>query len=349
MSFISIFLAAAGASAFFAWIGGWGIRWLAPRLGLVDRPDGDRRRHGGAIPLAGGVAAWGAFVLLVVLLRWVAPALFFEFGYREWLGILFSPLPLLVVGLFDDKYRLSAGWLLAGAITSIVMAMAFGIRIEEVTKPGGGVYAFAPVMSLCITALWLLACIGSTKFADGVDGLVAGQTGIGAFLISALCLTPAYFQPHVGLVSALFGGAFMGVLAHNWPKARIFLGEFGSTFAGLGLGILASISGAKVAIALMAMGFFGADMVWVMARRLWRGRSPLQGDRTHLHFLLVAAGVPVWGVAMIVWGLGLGFGVAALRFQTQGKLVLIGALILLTWMLSYGAERVARQKGVSVV
>lgn len=349
MSFVPMFLAVASASALLAWIGGWGIRRFAPRLGLIDRPDGDRRQHGVAMPLAGGVAAWGALVLLVVLLRWVAPTLFLGFSAREWLSLLLSPLPLLAVGLLDDRYRLSAGWLLAGAGASIAIAMAFGIRIEEVTKPGGGVYTFTPGVSLCITALWLLACIGSTKFADGVDGLVAGQTSIGAFLISSLCLLPVYFQPHVGLVSAMFGGAFIGVLWHNWPRARLFLGEFGSTFAGLGLGILASISGAKVAIALMAMGFLGADMVWVMVRRLWRGRSPFAGDRTHLHFLLVAAGVPVWGVAILLWALGLGFGVAALRFQTQGKMVLLITLVLLTWALSCAAERIARQKGTLAV
>lgn len=349
MSWILLFLAVALASAALGWLGGWGIRALAPRLGLVDRPDGDRRLHQAPMPLAGGVAAWGAMTVMAAVMHWAFPALLAPFSSLEWLSLLLSPLPLLCVGLLDDRYRLSPGWLLAGALCSISIALLLGIRIDEVTNPGGGVRMFGPIASIFITGGWLLACIGSTKFADGVDGLVAGQTGIGAFLISALCLAPAYFQPHVGLVSALFGGAFIGVLAHNWPKARLFLGEFGSTFAGLGLGILASISGAKVAIALMAMGFFGADMVWVMTRRLWRGRSPLQGDRTHLHFLLVAAGVPVWGVAMIVWGLGLGFGVAALRFQTQGKLVLIGALILLTWTLSYGAERVARQKGVSVL
>lgn len=349
MSWVLIFVLAAAASALLAWVGGWLVRRYAKDFGLVDRPDGGRHRHARPMPLAGGVAAWVAMACVAAVFWFAAPALVSEFRLLEWMSLLVAAIPLLIVGLLDDRYRLGPGWLLLGAVLSIILALLLGIRIERVTNPGGGAIAFTSLISTVVSAAWLLACIGSTKFADGVDGLVAGQTVIGAILIGWLCLLPAYFQPHVGLLAAIFGGAFFGVLLHNWPRARLFLGEFGSTFAGLGLGVLASISGAKVAIALMAMGFFVADIFWVMARRVWRGRSPLEGDRTHLHFLLLAAGVPSWAVALIVWSLGLGFGIAALQFQTQGKLLLAGALITLTWTVSYAAERIAKQKGVSLV
>lgn len=349
MSWTLIFVITAGASALLAWVGGWFVRRFAQSLRLVDRPDGGRHRHVRPTPLAGGVAAWFAMACVAAVLWMVAPTLAREFALLEWLSLIVAAIPLLVVGLLDDRYRLGPGWLFLGAALSIAVALALGIRIERVTNPEGGAIVFTPFVSIVVSAIWLLACIGSTKFADGVDGLVAGQTVIGAMLIGWLCLMPAYFQPHVGLLAAIFGGAFFGVLLHNWPQARLFLGEFGSTFAGLGLGILASISGAKVAIALMAMGFFAADIVWVMARRIWRGRSPLEGDRTHLHFVLLAAGLPPWAVAIVIWSLGLGFGVAALRFQTQGKIVLIAMLVVGTWVLSYGAERIACRKGVPFI
>lgn len=337
------------ASALFAWTGGWFVRRFANRFGLIDQPDGGRRRHAKPVPLAGGVAAWAAMLCVGSVLWVFVPALPASFRFLKWSSLVFAAIPLLVIGVLDDRYRLRPAWLLVGALCSILLALGLGIRIEHITHPLGGVATFAPIASLGISALWLLACIGSTKFADGVDGLVAGQTVIGAMLIGWLCCTPAYFQPHVGVLAALFGGSFLGVLLHNWPKAQLFLGEFGSTFAGFGLGVLASISGAKVAIAFMAMGFFAADMLWVMARRVWRGRSPFEGDQTHLHFVLRAAGLPSWAVAMVVWGLGLGFGIAALQFQTQGKIALVGILIAGTWALSYGAEQVARRKAAFFV
>ena len=195
------------------------------------------------------------------------------------------------------------------------------------------------VVSIVVSALWLLACTGATKFSDGVDGLVAGQTVIGSGLIIGLCLTKTFYQPEVALLAAVFGGSFLGVLFHGWPRAKLYLGEFGSTFAGFGLGILAMISGAKFAIALMAMGFFVADIIWVMLGRLWRGVSLFEGDRTHLHFILLNAGFPNWAVALFLWILGLAFGLAALRLQTHGKILLIVFVMMLTWSISAVASR----------
>ena len=349
MSYPWLLLPAVVGSALVAWVAGFIVRSLALRTGWVDVPDAGRHRHGRVVALAGGCAAWLAMVAGLFLAHPFAVGLEPVFSGWEWYSLVFAPLPLLVVGLWDDRRRLRPVWLLLGAFAAIALCMISGVRIEQVTNPGGGTMLFSLGTSLVVTFLWLLACVGATKFADGADGLVAGQTVIGSALIVGLCLSPLYAQPSVALLAALFGGSFLGVLWHNWPRAKLFLGEFGSTYAGLGLGVLASISGAKVAIALMAMGVFVADIIWVMMRRVWRGRSPLEGDRTHLYFLLAALGMPSWLVAVVIWGLGLGFGLAALQFQTQGKLLLVGVLILLTAFISYLAEQRAAKRGKVLV
>lgn len=345
MSFLALLCIASLATAFVSWILGFGVRALAPRLRLMDVPDEGRHRHGRVVALAGGCAAWLAISAALVLAWPTARTLLPAMAWREWMSLVFVPLPLLVVGLLDDRKRLAPGWLLVGAFASIALAVASGVRIDEITNPAGGVLRFSSFVGILLTCVWLLGCIGATKFADGADGVVAGQTVIGSLLIMSLCLSTAYSQPSVALLAGVFASGFVGVLAHNWPRARLFLGEFGSTYAGLGLGILAIISGAKLAIALMAMGVLAADMVFVMARRVWRGRSPLQGDRTHLHFVLLQLGWPSWAVAVTIWGLGLGFGLAALQLQTQGKIVLCAALVCATWGVSLLAERAARQRG----
>lgn len=349
MSYPWLLLIAGVGGAVLAWGFGFMVRAIALNVGLVDVPDVGRHQHGRTVALAGGCAAWLAVSSFLLILRPFVVDLSPWLNNAEWLSLVLAPLPLMVVGLWDDRRRLSPGWLLMGAAFSIAIAIWCGVNIDQVTNPAGGALSFRPLVSHGVTALWLLACIGATKFADGADGLVAGQTSIGAFLILGLCLSSLYYQPSIAVIAALFGGAFFGVLLHNWPRARLFLGEFGSTYSGLGLGILASISGAKVAIALMAMGVFVADMVWVMVRRLWRGRSPLEGDRSHLHFLLAGLGLPSWVVAMVFWVLGLGFGIAALQFQTQGKILLFAALVILTWIISFSAEHVSAKRGKSVV
>ncbi len=328
-------------SAFVAFILAFLMRRLAWRVKFVDHPDAGRHQQSSAVALGGGIVAWLACIFLVAL-SFVLPV---ETEIRshiptfQLLGIFLATLPLLLTGILDDLYRLSSKWLVLGGVASVSIVLAFGIRIDELTQIGGGVYALSSGVSFLLTGVWLLLCMGATKFSDGVDGLVAGQTCIGAALIAGLALSSAFYQPNIALLALIFGGAFFGVLLHNWPYARLYLGEFGSTFAGLGLGILAILSGAKLAIALMAMGFFLADILRVMMMRVWRGHSPFVGDRTHLHFLLRDAGLPAWGVSMCMWVFALIFGLAALQFQTQGKMLLFAGVLVLTWGSAFFLER----------
>lgn len=336
--------------AFLAWGVGIFVRRYAQVYGWMDIPDVGRHRHERPVPYGGGVAAWIVCIVGFFAGFFIWPEGFRTIHLRELVGFFLSTIPLLVVGVIDDRWPLRPKWLLLGAGFSIVIALVFGFRVHAIMGPfGGGKLDLSGGMSIALSFAWLLACTGATKFSDGLDGLVAGQTVIGSLLIGGLCLTTAFFQPEVALLAAIFGGSFLGVLIHGWPRARLFLGEFGSTFSGFGLGVLAIISGAKFAIALMAMGFFVADIVWVMLRRMYQGRSPLEGDRTHLHFALLSAGMPAWGVAVLLWALGLLFGFAALQFQTRGKLVLVAVLVLLTWSLSFVATRIAKRREKALV
>ena len=331
---------------------GFIVRRVFSRKGWVDQPDAQRRTHASAIPFGGGLVAWmtctfvigGATLFLVSqgMLSVSSDALLF----RGLLGAFFASIPLLIVGTLDDRYRLSPYWLSAGAILSVLIALLYGIRIQELTRIGGSVYVLSTVVSFLLTGIWLLLCIGATKFSDGIDGLVCGQTCVGAVLIAGLALSPAFRQLNVAFLAIIFGGAFFGVLLHNWPKARIYLGEFGSTFSGLGLGILAILSGAKLAIALMAFGPFLADIARVMVMRVLSGQSPFVGDRRHLHFLLRDAGLPAWAVSLCMWVFALIFGLSALQFQTQGKILLLATVLLLTWGGAFALERQARRKTV---
>ncbi|MBP9747669.1 undecaprenyl/decaprenyl-phosphate alpha-N-acetylglucosaminyl 1-phosphate transferase [Patescibacteria group bacterium] len=328
-----------GVTALVGFVGGYGVRALALRVRMVDVPDGERRTHARPVPLGGGLAAWFACVVAFSLLRLVAPSVFSAALWRDLAVVGVATLPLLVVGLVDDARRLSARWLVLAALAAVGIAVAGGIRVEAVTWFGGSARTLSTMVSVLVSSAWLLLATGATKFSDGVDGLVVGQTIVGAALIAGLSLSTAYFQPDMALIAGLFGAAFFGVLWHNWPRARLYLGEFGSTFSGFGLGVIAILSGAKLAIALAAVGVFLVDVCWVMVRRLWRGTSPFSGDRTHMHFLLQDKGWPSWAVAPLLWLVAFGFGFAALQLQTQGKIRLLFALALLTWGASFWLQR----------
>ena len=108
----------------------------------------------------------------------------------------------------------------------------------------------------------------TTKFLDGLDGLVSGLSVIGGLIVAGLCLFTKFFQPEIATISLIFAGACAGFLIFNFYPAKIFLGEGGSLFCGFILGTLAIISGGKIATTLLILGIPILDLIWVILRRL---------------------------------------------------------------------------------
>jgi len=131
----------------------------------------------------------------------------------------------------------------------------------------------------------------------------------------------------------VLSGVCLGFLIFNWHPARIFLGEGGSMFLGYILGVLAIISGGKIAIALLVMGIPIMDVAWTIIRRLREGNNPFKfADRKHLHFRLLDLGLSVRQAVIIFYLLAIIFGLSALFLQTKGKIFAL--IILLIIMLA---------------
>jgi UDP-GlcNAc:undecaprenyl-phosphate GlcNAc-1-phosphate transferase len=178
-----------------------------------------------------------------------------------------------------------------------------------------------------LTFIWLMGMMYTTKLLDGLDGLVSGITIIGALIIAAISLNKVVAQPNTALIAIILAGAFLGFLIFNFHPAKIFLGEGGSLFAGLMLGVLAIISGSKIATTLLIVGIPILDVLWVIGRRVFT-RKPLGlADKKHLHFRLLDVGFSHRQAVIFLYVLTALFGVAALFLQTFQKLI---ALIILS-------------------
>jgi UDP-GlcNAc:undecaprenyl-phosphate GlcNAc-1-phosphate transferase len=306
------------------------IRFV-PALGVVDRPDGEKKKHRGPIPLLGGLAIFVAVLVCVAWLLANGHALTGgEIGARQYAGFLFGGLILMIGGYVDDRYVLPPRLSLVAPILAALVAVLFGIQIEKLTDPFGGYVYLAGWQSDALVFLWLLTVMYTTKLLDGVDGLTSSVSGVGVLMIMLLALSAAYFQPDVALLAAVCLGAVVGFLLWNLPPAAIFLGEGGSTFVGYMLGTLAVISGGKVATAALVLGFPILDVAWTVMRRASKGglRQIFRGDRTHLHHRLIDLG---WSAKQIVAAYVVAaalFGTAALFLQSREKLVAMMVLLL---------------------
>jgi len=249
----------------------------------------------------------------------------------------------MIGGALDDKYNLKPSRQMIFSVLAAFAVIASGIGIREITNPFGGVIDLAQWEKVLFwwqgvgyrltlpadifTFVWLLGMTYTTKFLDGLDGLVSGITVIGAMMIVLLTTMTKWFQPEVGLVAIIAAGAFLGFLIWNWHPAKIFLGTGGSTFAGFLLGSLAIISGGKIATTLLVLGVPILDTAWVILRRLfWDKKSPTQADRKHLHFRLLDVGFSHRGAVLFLYIVAALFGITTIFLQSREKLIALGSM-----------------------
>lgn len=317
-------------------------RFVARKYTIVDVPGSARKIHKTPTPLLGGVAVIGAFVF-GVLLAW--PSL--VHGYllpKHLLGVVVGAFILLVGGVIDDKFNLSPKKQILFPLLACVVIIASGIGIDYISNPLGGVlrldnvnitlfrwndlpYSITLLADL-FTVLWLMGMMYTTKFLDGLDGLVSGVTVIGCGIVFWLSISQTVYQPETAAVALIAGAAFLGFLFFNTHPASIFLGESGSVFAGFILGVLAIISGGKIATALLIMGIPILDVLWVISRRLFfEKRSPFQADRKHLHLRLVDVGLSQRKAVAVLYLCTLAFGASSLFLESKQKMVALVLVI----------------------
>jgi UDP-GlcNAc:undecaprenyl-phosphate/decaprenyl-phosphate GlcNAc-1-phosphate transferase len=341
LSAISAFLLA----IFFTWL----VIIMATRLKIVDQPDNKRKLHSRPIPLLGGLAIFVTIFLVLYFFhdRLVVGIL----TYRHWWWFFAGAACLMLGGFLDDKFDLKPSKQMIWPLLAIACVIVGQIGISKVTNPFGGLVYFSWIASSLFTVVWLLAMMYTTKLLDGLDGLVTGISAIGGLIIFLFTISSKYFQPDIAFVAAVFSAACLGFLVWNWHPAKIFLGEGGSLLLGYILGVLAIISGGKIAIALLVLGLPLLDFGWTILRRILAGKNPFRSaDRKHLHHRLLDLGIGQRKTVLIFYAFSLFFGFGALFLQSRGKLLAIIALfiIMVCLIISFTyLEKIKLRKGIN--
>lgn len=317
---------------------------LATKLNIIDKPGLERKIHEKAIPLLGGLAIFFSFFAGLYLVK--DRLLSGNLTIHHWLGFFVGAIILIIGGVLDDKYDLKPAYQFIFPILAIISVVAGGVEIEKITNPLGHGYIYLGWFSAVLIGLWLLGMMYTTKLLDGMDGLVTGVTAIGSLVIFLFTMTTKYYQPDVGLAALILTAACFGFLIFNWHPAKIFLGEGGSLFLGYALGVLAIISGGKIAVALLIMGVPILDVVWTIVRRLMAGKNPFKfADRKHLHFRLLDLGLGQRKTVLIFYSFSLIFGLSALFLQSIGKIYAFLILALIMILIIFGFSFLDKKRG----
>ena len=325
------------------------VKRVAFYFRIVDMPDqgaaGGRKIHTRPIALLGGIAIFIAYFTILFL-----NAGYFLSGnlrFSHLLGFFAGALIIVIGGALDDKYNLKPWQQIIFPALAVVAVIVGGVEITKITNPFGSYFnlnVFALISPLLI-ALWLLGMMYTTKLLDGVDGLVTGVSGIGGLIIFLFTLTTRYYQPDIAFAAILLVGVCAGFLIFNWHPAKIFLGEGGSLLLGYILGVLAIISGGKIAIALLVMGIPILDVAWTIVRRLLQGKNPFRfADQKHLHHRLLALGIGQRQTVIVFYFLSFVFGLSGLFLQSRGKFWALVALVAVMMLLIIGFWLFDRRK-----
>jgi len=307
------------------------LKRLAFNWGLVDYPDGERKIHSRPVSLFGGAAIFLAYfgTLFIFHNHFLA-------GNLDWpqlWGFFSGALFLMIGGFLDDKYNLPPRQQIIFPFLAVLAVIAGGVEITKITNPFGGLLSLEKMLLVgpALIFFWLAGMMYTTKLLDGVDGLVSGLGAIGGLIIFLFTLTTRYYQPDIALAALILVVVCLGFLIFNFNPARVFLGEGGSLLIGYILGVLAIISGGKIAITLLVMGIPVLDVFWTIARRLARGRNPFKSaDKKHLHHRLLALGLNQKQTVFVFYGLALFFGLSGLFLQSRGKFwALVGLLVIM--------------------
>lgn len=311
----------------------WVIK-LAKRFNLIDDPTKryhPAHTHTTPVPRAGGIAICCGIISAILIFLPVNKII---------LSIIISLLILTAVGIWDDKKDVSPYFRL---LTNLVVALIIvysGTKISYITNPLTGGILDLKQWGAVITILWIVWTMNIVGWSSGVDGQMPGFVSISSLVLAILSLRYSVNDPtqmFVTLLALIVCGAFLGFIPWNFYPQKIMPGYSGKTIAGFLLAVLAVLSYGKLGTALLVLGIPMIDAGYALLRRVKIGRSPVWGDRGHLHHRLLDLG---WGkrkIALFYWLVSAILGTVALLVNSKQKLfaflfVIVGVTMLIIWV-----------------
>lgn len=307
---------------------------LAWRLGIIDDPKKHKHVkviHTYSVPRGGGIA---------LLAGVVTAASYFLPMDKHLLGILIGAAVVVGVGIADDKIGLNPYLRLFLNFVCASIVVAAGIGIAFLSNPlGGTIYLDQPrilvdllgkvrqiwILADIFAILWIVFLMNIVSWSSGVDGQLSGVVAIAAVVIGLLSLrfSADVTQWSVLILAFIVGGAYLGFLPYHIFPQKIMPGYSGATLAGFLLAVLSILSTTKVGTLMVVLGVPILDGIYTIGRRIVSGRSPVWGDRGHLHHKLLDMGISKRYVAVIYWLITLALGVTALYLNAEQKLYTI--------------------------
>ncbi|HEY8228967.1 MAG TPA: MraY family glycosyltransferase [Rhodanobacteraceae bacterium] len=258
-------------------------------FGLLDYPDA-RKRHGFATPLVGGLSI---FVGMLAGWMWLGQAQHFDDV------VLGTACMLVLLGAIDDKYGLRVSVRVVVQVLAILIVIATtGMYVHSLGRLHGHELMLG-WLGIPFTVLAVIGLINAFNLMDGIDGLAGclALVSAGAIALLVPVSAPAPLAVIVFLLAAALYPFLLSNLGLLGRRAKVFLGDAGSVVLGYVIAwtliALSQDDPRRISpgLVLWCVAVPVMDTLAVVYRRLKRGESPFTPDRTHIHHLLMNAGL----------------------------------------------------------
>ncbi|MBN1445806.1 MAG: undecaprenyl/decaprenyl-phosphate alpha-N-acetylglucosaminyl 1-phosphate transferase [Candidatus Omnitrophica bacterium] len=309
---------------------------IALRFKIMDVPS-TRKIHHKPTPLLGGLGIYFSFLFTILagilivksglipdFLKIYVPGI--ESTLKQVIVILLGGAVVVSFGLIDDIKTLKAFHKLILQIVAVIIIFSAGMRVSFFLPDG--------FQSFIMTVLWFLLMMNSFNLMDNMDGLSAGVAFISGSILFIFAVQMG--QLFVATILAVFLGSLLGFLRYNFPPAKIFMGECGSSFIGYFLGTTAILltfyryeehqSFLPVFAPLVIFSVLFFDTLSVIWMRKKRKLPVFRADKNHLSHRLVGLGMTTKQSVLFIYLLTLCTGIGALLL---GSLNVFGGIIIL--------------------
>ncbi|CUS35146.1 Undecaprenyl-phosphate N-acetylglucosaminyl 1-phosphate transferase [Candidatus Nitrospira nitrosa] len=311
--------------ALVAFVVAWWItkRLCSPKsfLSILAHPN-ERTLHAMPTPQTGGLAVIGSVVIGLIL---VASLLAITQPSKSVLPkgvasgslwIILSMLLVFVVSFIDDCIGLPATLRLSVQVAAACIVIAgVGLTVSAIPIPGGPTIQLG-LAAVPVSALLLVWMANLYNFMDGMDGFAGGMTFWGFGFLAYLGWQAQF--PVMLIISTFVAMGALGFLMHNFPPARIFMGDAGSITVGFLAGTL-MILGVRdrlfeIWVPIMIFSPFIVDATVTLVKRVLHGKRVWEAHREHYYQRVVLSGwshrrtvLAEYGVMILCGGLAVSY------------------------------------------
>lgn len=296
----------------------------------MDIPN-ERKIHKVPMPRLGGLAIYISFLLGYILYGDINV---------QMTSILIGSFLLIIVGIFDDVKSVPAKYKFLVQIAAAAVVVLYGkLSFTELTVFGLS-FHFPMIVNNILAMFFIVAITNTINLIDGLDGLSSGISAIYFLTIAIIAIITNKIGGIDIVLSLIMLGSTLGFLFHNFPPAKIFMGDTGSLFLGFMISVIAllgykvtTFTSLVVPVVVLAIPIF--DTLFAILRRLLKGHSIAEADKDHFHHQLLKMKYSPVANILIIYAIDIIFAAVSILYVLGDNQLAIAIYVILMILLLF--------------